>query len=319
LAHVTVNEMLKNQFLDLGLTVVAGEQGLANQIKVPYVQKPGLAMTGYVSFVAKNRVQVFGKTEISYVAQLSTADQETILQKYFDQQVACCIVTRSLEIPPAFIQHAERTNTPVLVTGLNTQPLIERLTKFLEAHFAKTTSIHGVLMDVFGVGVLLLGDSGIGKSECALDLILRGHRLVADDMVDLIRQGPFALHGRGPEVTKYHMEIRGLGIINIKELFGISAIRDRKKVQIIIKLVGWDKDTEYDRLGLEDSTYSLLGVDLPLIVLPVRSGRNLSTIIEVAARNYLLKLEGFHAAKEFQDRLIRKLAEEAELITEEPE
>jgi HPr kinase/phosphorylase len=231
--------------------------------------------------------------------------------------VACCIVTWNLPPPRVFLQHAERTATPILRSQLPTQALIERLTKVLEERFAKGTSVHGVLLDVHGVGVLLLGESGIGKSECALDLISRGHRLVADDTVDLVRQGPLAIFGHGPDVIKYHMEIRGLGIINIKELFGISAIRDRKRVQLVINLVAWEKDIDYDRIGLDDQTYAILSVDLPLINLPVRSGRNLATIIEVAARNQLLKMEGFHAAREFQELLRNQLLQQAQNADED--
>lgn len=319
MSFVTVREILHNKEIDLGLQLVDSEKGLDNKIKIPFVQKAGLAMAGYVSFVVQNRVQVFGKTEISYLTSLPKEEQEKVCRQYFDQNVSCCIITRGMEVPPIFLAHAERANTPVMTTELKTHPLIERLTKLLEKRFAKSTSIHGVLIDVFGIGFLLLGDSGIGKSECALDLIIRGHRLVADDIVELARQSPIAIYGQGPEITKYHMEIRGLGIINIKELFGVSAIRDQKKVHVVVKLVNWEDNVEYDRIGLDERTYTILAVDLPLILLPVRPGRNLSTIIEVAARNYLLKLEGFHAAQEFQKKLLAKLSDDGLLATEEAE
>ncbi len=317
--HVSVRELSEAKGFDLGLALVGAPQGLENKVTDPHLQKVGLGISGYTSFVNKNRVQVFGKTEISYLENQAAIEQERICQQYFDLNVVCCVVTRNLDIPAVFRRHAERTNTPVLRTELPTQTLMERLSKFLDGRFAQTTNIHGVLLDVFGVGVLILGESGIGKSECALDLILRGHRLVSDDVVELAHGGPLAVYGRGPEVTKYHMEIRGLGIINVKEMFGISAIRDRKKLQLVVKLVIWENDVEYDRIGLEEHTYRILGVDLPLIVLPVRPGRTLSTIVEVAARNHLLKLEGFHAAKEFQQKLLAKLTADAESQAEEPE
>lgn len=317
--HITVRELVEYKQIDLSLDVVCGDEGLDNKIRTAYIQKSGLALTGYVGYVSRNRVQIFGQTEISYLNSLDTETQDVVCRKFFDQNVACCLVTRNLPLPQPFVDHAERTHTPVLRSQLPTQAFIERLTKLLELRFAKTTSIHGVLMDVFGVGVALLGESGIGKSECALDLISRGHRLIADDTVDLVRQGPVAIYGRGPDVIKYHMEVRGLGIINIKELFGISAIRDRKKVQLIVKMVAWEKDIDYDRIGLDDKMFTILGVDLPLVILPVRPGRNLSTIVEVAARNHLLKLEGFHSAKEFQRHLLRTLANEADLLDEETE
>lgn len=313
MAFITIADILSDQKRDLGLELITSNKGLKNKIKIPYVQKPGLAMTGYVSYVTQHRMQVFGKTEMTYLAQLPGEELRRVCEKYFAQHVACCIITRGISVPAVFLRQAEQTNTPILVTKLHTQRLIERLTDLLEKFFAKKASLHGVLLDVFGVGILLLGDSGIGKSECALDLIMRGHRLVADDMVDLICSSSLNVYGCGPEITKYHMEIRGIGILNVKELFGISAIRDQKRVQVVIKLVPWQEDVDYDRIGLEDKTIAILDVELPLIVLPVRSGRNLSTIIEVAARNYLLKLEGFHAAREFQDRLLKKLAEDAQL------
>ena len=307
MSHMTVAELLQQPRTDLALEVVADSGGLQNKVRAPYVQKVGLAMTGFVTYVARNRVQVFGQTEISYLESLSEPERERVCHVFFEQRVVCCILTRGLNPLPVFVAHAERTGTPVLRTALPTQALVERLTKLLEARFAQTASVHGVLLDVFGVGVLILGESGIGKSECALDLIARGHRLVADDTVDLARQGPLAVYGRGPDIIKYHMEIRGLGIINIKEMFGVSAIRDRKKVQLVVKLVNWEKDIDYDRIGLDDQHYTVLGVDVPQLVLPVRPGRFLSTIIEVAARNQMLKMEGYHAAKEFQRQLLEQL------------
>jgi HPr kinase/phosphorylase len=183
------------------------------------------------------------------------------------------------------------------------------VSQFLDEKLAPTTSIHGVLMDVFGVGILILGKSGIGKSECALDLILRGHRLIADDMVSIQRRLPTALFGSGFDVIQHHMEIRGLGIINIRHLFGVEAIRERKRVELVIELVAWGEQIEYDRVGLEEEQYSLLGVDVPMLKIPVTPGRNLSTIIEVGARNYLLKRMGFNSAQEFEGKLLRKMQE----------
>jgi HPr kinase/phosphorylase len=306
---MTVEEILSTRQADLSIEIV-GDRGRPNKIRSPYVQKAGLAATGFVDFVVPERAQIFGQTEIAYLAGLDEAEQDRICQTFFDHGVVCCIVTGGLTPPAVFLRHAERTGAAILRTTLPTQTLVERLTRLLEPRFAETASVHGVLLDVFSVGVLILGESGIGKSECALDLISRGHRLVADDTVDLTREGPQAIYGRGPDVIKYHMEIRGLGIINIKEMFGVSAIRDRKKVHLIVKLVAWEKDTDYDRIGLDDQRCKVLGEEIPSIVLPVRPGRNLSTIIEVAARNQLLKMEGFHAAKEFQRHLLAQLNRE---------
>jgi len=316
---ITVAEILQQYQSDLALETVGNEKHLQNKIRSPFLQKVGLALTGRTEFMTRNRIQIFGQTEMSYLASLPLIEQEQIIAEFFTQRVVCCIVTRNLTVPDIMLNQADLAGTPMLRSKLSTHSLMERLTKLLELRFAKSTSMHGVLLDVYGVGVLILGDSGIGKSECALDLVSRGHRLVADDTVDLIRQGPLAVYGQGPEIIKYHMEIRGLGIINIKELFGISAIRDRKKIQLIIKLVSWEQDIDYERIGIDDDTDTILGVPLPRIVLPVRPGRNLTTIIEVAARNQLLKLEGFHAAREFQEQLLAKLNREAGLAEEETE
>ena len=192
---------------------------------------------------------------------------------------------------------------------LCTTDFIERVTQFLEEKLASTSSIHGVLIDVFGVGVLILGKSGIGKSECALDLILRGHRLVADDMVYIQKRAPNTLIGSGFEVIQHHMEIRGLGIINIRSLFGVEAIRERKKIELVLELMEWDTSREYDRLGFEEEKYTILGVDLPMLKIPVTPARNLTTIIEVAARNHLLKVMGYDSALEFEKKLLRKMEE----------
>jgi HPr kinase/phosphorylase len=179
----------------------------------------------------------------------------------------------------------------------------------LEEKLASTASIHGVLMDVFGVGVLILGKSGIGKSECALDLILRGHRLVADDMVSIRKQLPSSLFGSGFDVIKHHMEIRGLGIINIRSLFGVEAIREKKKIDLVLELLEWDTTQEYDRLGFEEEKYTILEVELPMLKIPVTPARNLTTIIEVAARNHLLKLMGYDSALEFEKKLLGRIKE----------
>lgn len=319
MAAVSVAEILQQYKDDLALEAVGSGKHLKNKVRSAFLQKVGLALTGRMEFVMRNRIQIFGQAEISYIVSLPLAEQERLFAEFFTQRVVCCIVTRNLAVPEIMLDQADLARTPVLRSKLSTPTLMDRLTKLLEPHFAKSASVHGVLLDVYGVGVLILGDSGIGKSECALDLVSRGHRLVADDTVDLVRQGPLAVYGHGPEIIKYHMEIRGLGIINIKELFGISAIRDRKKIQLIIKLVAWERDIDYERIGIDDDTDTILGVPLPRIVLPVRPGRNLTTIIEVAARNQLLKLEGFHAAKEFQKQLLAKLNQEAGLAEEEPE
>ncbi len=203
---------------------------------------------------------------------------------------------------------ADEAGIPVFRSSHLSSTFIENVQGFLEDQLTASTSMHGVLLDVLGVGILLLGKSGIGKSEIALDLVMRGHRLVADDIVEVKRRTQDAVVGAGSEIIKHHMEIRGLGIINIKDLFGVAAIRERKKIEIVLELCEWDPDVEYDRLGVDDRKFRILDVEIPMLVVPVRPGRNMTTIIEVAARNHLLKLQGHHSAREFQERLNRAIA-----------
>ena len=209
------------------------------------------------------------------------------------------------------MEACERPELALMRTPLLPPAFIQQVQAFLEEALTESSSLHGVLMDVFGVGILLLGKSGIGKSEIALDLVMRGHRLVADDIVDVTRRKQGTVYGAGNPIIKHHMEIRGLGIINIKDLFGVAAVRDRKKIELVIELVEWDPHQEYDRLGVEERIFNIVGVDIPLSVVPVRPGRNMTTIIEVAARNHLLKLQGHHSAREFAERLNRAIAEGA--------
>jgi len=235
------------------------------------------------------------------------------LEKLFGFDFPALIFTRGIEPPyPEIIRLGERAKIPILGTNLVTGEFIFRLNRFLEDYLAPSISLHGVLIDVYGIGVLILGQSGIGKSETALDLILRGHRLVADDIVEIRKQGQKTLIGKGTEVIKYHMEIRGLGIINVKDLFGIASIRDKKKIELVIELMEWDVNKDYDRLGLEEESYAILGVEIPHLTIPVRPGRNLTTIIEVAARNQLLKIKGYYSARDFQRRLLDELLEREE-------
>jgi HPr kinase/phosphorylase len=293
----------------LALTLMAGRKGLGKRITHSQIQKMGLALTGFVRFVDPQRLQIIGNTELAYFQTLSVDQQTEAIHKICEVDIACIVVTRSLEIPDLLRQKAEEKGIPLFKTSLRSIDFIEQVTQFLEEKLAPTTSIHGVLMDVFGVGILILGKSGIGKSECALDLILRGHRLIADDMVSIQRRLPTSLFGSGFDVIQHHMEIRGLGIINIRQLFGVEAIRERKRIELVIELVAWGEQMECDRVGLEEEQYSLLGVDVPVLKIPVTPGRNLSTIIEVGARNYLLKRMGFNSALEFEGKLLRKMQE----------
>jgi HPr kinase/phosphorylase len=217
--------------------------------------------------------------------------------------VPVVFVTKGQELPSGLLDAANRAGVAILRSPLKTNEFYRRLKPWLEDEFAPQTTLHGSLADVFGVGLLFIGKSGIGKSECVLDLVERGHRLVADDVVHLTRRPDGTVYGRGNELIRHHMEIRGLGIINIKDLFGVASVRERKKIELVIELVEWDPSHEYDRLGVEQDVLTIVGVDVPHAVVPVRPGRNMTTIVEVAARNHLLKLQGHHSAQEFAERL----------------
>jgi HPr kinase/phosphorylase len=305
---IRVGAILDDKRFDLRLALVAGKRGLSRRVSSARIQKPGLALAGFVEYLHKERIQVFGNTEMSYLKTLPRERGIEVLRTFFAQDVACLVVTKNIEIPPEVAALAEEAGVPLLRTPHLSSTFIENIQNCLEDHLTASTSMHGVLLDVFGVGILLLGKSGIGKSEIALDLVMRGHRLVADDIVDVKRKTPESVVGQGSEIIKHHMEVRGLGIINIKDLFGVASIRERKKIEIVLELVEWDPGVEYDRLGVEERKFRVLDVEIPMMVVPVRPGRNMTTIVEVAARNHLLKLQGHHSAREFQERLNRAIA-----------
>jgi len=301
--NIPVIKLLKDSTHHLHLELVAGKSGLSEKISIPRIQKPGLALTGDISNLHPGRIQVFGKSEMKFLNSLPATKKTSVLKAICKVSVACIIVTRNETAPKPLVEQCNAHNIPLMTTRLLTSTFVNRITRFLEENLAATTCIHGVMLDVFGVGILMIGKSGIGKSESALDLVLRGHRLVADDIINIRKQPPSTLYGAGSEIIKHHMEIRGLGIINIRDLFGISAVRDRKLIEIVVELTEWDPNVEYDRLGIDELRHQILDVSVPLIQIPVRPGRNLSAIIEVAARNHLLKLGGHHSAKEFQEKL----------------
>jgi HPr kinase/phosphorylase len=246
------------------------------------------------------------------LTSIKPKERQQIFQKICARDITCFVITCNAPAPPPLDALCDEHHIPLFRTHLLTSTFINRVTRFLENHLTASTCIHGVLLDVFGVGILIIGKSGIGKSELALDLVLRGHRLVADDIVNIKKRPPATLYGMGSEIIKYHMEIRGLGIINIKDLFGIAAIRDRKLIEVVVELQEWDPRAEYDRLGIDEQKYTLLDVHLPFMQIPVRPGRNITTIIEVAARNQLLKLAGHYSAREFQEQLNREIRADRE-------
>ena len=297
-----VGDILTAAVPELSLRLLAGSPGLKRPITTPVVQKPGLALAGHPESLRPGTVQVLGRGEVAYIAQLPEEPRRKLLERLARVPIACLILTHGAAPHPDLAGAAEGFAISVIGTPHPTARLIDVLGRHLEERLAPSVTVHGTLIDIYGVGVLILGESGVGKSESALELILRGHRLVSDDTVTIRRIGA-VLNGTGAEVSRYHMELRGLGIINIKDLYGVAAVRERKDVELVIKLDPWQEGKDYDRLGLDEKTYTLLGVSLPFIEMPVGPGRNLSILLEVAARHLLLKRKGYHPAKELAGRI----------------
>ncbi len=307
--RVTIDQLLTEPQSQLELTVRTGRDGLDRAITVPRIQKPGLALAGYREQLHDDRLLVLGLTEIEYLTTTTEQRRKLAVDTLMVASPACIVVTRGLEPPAELLAACAGAPVPLLVSTLISAEFIAMVTSYLDGQLSPATSVHGVLLDVLGVGILILGKSGIGKSETALDLISRGHRLVADDIVNIRRKGRAFVFGSGSGIIRHHMEIRGLGIINIKDMFGISSVRDTKKIELVVELVEWDEHEEYDRIGLEQLYYRVLAADIPKLRLPVRPGRSIATIIEVAARNQLLKFQGHNSAQVFQDQLNRAIAE----------
>jgi HPr kinase/phosphorylase len=292
----------------LNLKCLAGRPGLSREITVPELDRPGLALSGFYDNFAHQRIQIFGKGENAYLSKLDKEGKKDSLEKIFSFKMPCCIFTHGLNPIPSFYELANKSQCPILQTDLSSSEFSTRIIRVLSNVFAPYTTVHGVLVEVFGIGVLIKGESGVGKSEAALSLIERGHRLVADDVVQIKCVGGNFLMGKGfSTITSHHMEIRGLGIINITHLFGMGAIRDEKRVQLIIELEEWDATKAYDRIGSTEDTVDILGVKLPCVNIPIKPGRNVPIIIEIAAMNERLKKMGYHSAKEFNKNIIRWL------------
>jgi HPr kinase/phosphorylase len=293
----------------LKMTAATGEVGLNKEIIDEHIHRPGLALAGYVELFTYNRVQIFGNTEIRFLKQLSAKERTTSLERIFAFDLPCVIVTNDNPVDEVLLALALERQVAVFRSPVETTKLLYFLSDFLDDQFAVQSVVHGSFVDVYGVGLLVTGRSGIGKSEVALDLIERGHRLVADDVVTITRKGEGILMGAGTDLVKHFMEIRGLGLIDIRSMFGIRAIRFQKRVEILVELMEWRPDEEYTRTGLDHETISILNVPLPHIKLPIFPGKNVTVICEVIALNYLLKHYGYDAAKEFSKRLETVISE----------
>lgn len=285
------------------LELISGEEGINRPITMSDLSRPGLEMAGYFTYYPKERVQLLGKTEITFFEKLPEEEKKQRMLSLCTEITPAIILSRDLPIPPELIEASEENGVPVLRSPLKTTHLTSRLTNFLESQLAPTTAIHGVLVDVYGVGVLIIGKSGVGKSETALELVKRGHRLVADDCVEIRQEDQDTLIGSAPELIEHLLEIRGLGIINVMTLFGAGAVRSFKRITLVMSLELWEQGKQYDRLGLEEDTMKIIDTDVPKLTIPVRPGRNLAVIIEVAAMNFRLKRMGLNAAEQFTHKL----------------
>lgn len=285
------------------LELVSGEEGINKPITTSDLSRPGIEIAGFFEYYPAERVQLLGKTELSFFEKLNEHEKSMRMNMLCTDHTPAIIVTRDLEVPEQLIEASNRESVPVLRSPMATTRLFSRLTNYLESKLAPTTAVHGVLVDIYGVGVLITGKSGVGKSETALELVKRGHRLVADDCVEIRQEDQDTLVGNAPDLIEHLLEIRGLGIINVMTLFGAGAVRSHKRITMIINLELWEKNKQYDRLGLEEETQKIIDTEIPCLTVPVRPGRNLAVIIEVAAMNYRLKRMGVNAAQQFSTKL----------------
>lgn len=307
---ITVEKFLslneeKNNFLKVRL--ITDSIGMNNEIISYEVNRPGMALFGYFKDFAFERIQIFGKGEGNYVLTLAKENRLDIFKELFEYKMPLCIFTYNLNPPESFIKIAEKNNVCVIISELKTMDVIRNIENLIEEELIESHTVHGGLVEVFGVGVLILGKSGVGKSEATLELISKGHRLISDDTVEFKKLNDGRIIGRKNEFIKHNMEVRGIGVVDISRLSGMSAIRDKKRLDLVIELENWNDDEQYDRMGLEEKTYNILNTEIPYIKIPVRSGRNICILIETAAKNFRLKEMGYNSAKELNKNLIAQI------------
>jgi len=313
MSTLTVRDILERNGEPLQLELLAGEKGLDRPVRVPEVSSPGLVIAGFTGRFVAERLHVLGETEIAYLRSLAPKERLARLTAFTGFDLPCVFVTKGKAAPRELLRLANERDIPVMRTQLKTSEFYRRITTYLTEVFAPQTQLHGSMADVYGVGLVFVGRSGIGKSECVLDLVERGHRLVADDVVHITRRAGDVLIGRAHEMAHRYMEIRGIGLVDIMGLFGVRAVRQQKRIEVVVELQDWDVAREVDRTGLDGRTTNVLGVELPLVVVPLNPGKNLTVICEVVAMNHLLRYSGVDSAREFNERLIRRMAEKAEL------
>jgi HPr kinase/phosphorylase len=310
--YITVRTLLEQNKKRLKLRLICSVNGLNKKISSSEIHRPGLALAGFTDTFTYHRIQILGNTEISYLNQLSPNDLKNSIDKIMEYALPVIIITSENKAPEYLIQASERRYIPIITTPMQTTEFTHLMGDYLDLKFAPKTSVHGSLVDVYGVGILFTGRSGIGKSEIALDLIERGHRIVADDLVMIIRKAEEVLIGEGIENSEHMMEIRGVGLVDIKRMFGIRGVRMQKRVEVEVKLEDWDENKEYERTGLDERLTSILGVELPQVVLPINPGKNITVITESIAMNQLLKTHGFNPAVEFNKNLQKKMTQKGE-------
>lgn len=303
MSSLTVADLVDRRGKMLELELLAGEAGIGREIGSADISSPGLVLAGFTERVRRGRVQVLGETEATYLASLESERRAQVLRAFLSFEAPCVFITKALEPPRELLDLAEEVGVPLIRSGLKTGEFFRRIKPFLEDEFAPSTSIHGSLADVYGVGLLFVGPSGIGKSEAVVDLVERGHRLVADDVVLVRRRGVDVLIGRGHEHQQHHMEIRGIGIVDVRALFGIRAVRQQKRIEVVVQLEHWSDSAAYDRTGLDRETTEILGVELPKVLIPLNPGKNITVIAEVVAMNHLLRYAGVDSAKIFEQNL----------------
>jgi len=311
--RITIEDLFRNKREALQLELLTPDGDLGRTVESPTISSPGLVLAGFTDRFLTGRIQVLGETEVRYLQSLDGERLQSTLEAFLALEMPALFVTKHLDVPQLLVKMAGARRIPVFRTALKTGELYRRLHPYLEDKFAPSTTLHGSLADVYGVGLLFVGRSGIGKSECVLDLVERGHRLVADDVVVITRRGIDVLIGRGHELQLHHMEIRGIGIVDIRALFGIRAIRQQKRIEVVVELTEWEKAAEVERTGLDGKSTTILEVDLPVVSVPLNPGKNITVISEVVAMNHLLRYSGMDAAQTFNNRLLKRLAEQREL------
>jgi len=300
---ITVERIIADRQELFELTVFAPGVGTKNKIINNQVHRPGLALSGFIERFSYKRSQILGETELAYIRTFDSDKLKTVLRRLFSFSIPVVFITKNNVPPPELLEIAKETDTAVIGTRLNTPEFTYQYTAYLDNLFAPRTTLHGTLVDVYGVGLLYTGRSGVGKSECALDLVERGHRLVADDVVTITRKAPTVLMGTGTELLGHHMEVRGIGIINIEKLFGIRAIRMQKRIEVMVKLEIWDHQNQYERVGIDDKYTTILGAEIPLVTIPLSPGKNITVISEVIAMNHMLKVYGQNSAVDLSRRI----------------